>query len=77
MQQMISDFTAIHIVASLILCLLLLNGFSYSVEATRKINGCRTDLDCINHCRSKGYSDDYCEPWIKMNRRRFICCCLY
>ncbi|KAI3979907.1 hypothetical protein MKX01_042561 [Papaver californicum] len=38
---------------------------------------CQTNLDCINRCRPKGYSGAYCEPEIKMNRRLFICCCLY
>ncbi|KAI3942883.1 hypothetical protein MKW92_042961 [Papaver armeniacum] len=47
-------------------------------SCTTVIDGtCRTNLDCINHCQSKGYSDGYCEPETNMNHRSFICCCLY
>ncbi|MCL7033679.1 hypothetical protein MKW94_022995 [Papaver nudicaule] len=74
-----------HMIVVLILCLLFLGGFfSYSVEAARKINGylidgfCRTNQDCIQHCKPKGYSSGFCEPEMKiMSSQTFICCCLY
>ncbi|KAI3973253.1 hypothetical protein MKW92_001493 [Papaver armeniacum] len=46
---------------------------------TSVIDGrCRTHQDCITHCKSKGYSDGYCEPGMGiMERKPFICCCLY
>ncbi|KAI3848824.1 hypothetical protein MKX03_022585 [Papaver bracteatum] len=47
---------------------------------TSVIDGrCRTDLDCINHCKPKGYSGGYCEPGMGImgERKPFICCCLY
>ncbi|KAI3965725.1 hypothetical protein MKX01_010682 [Papaver californicum] len=73
-QQMVSNFAITRIVVALILCLLFVGVFSYSVEAAGRINKgyldchtviegrCVDDQDCTSLCKSKKYSDGKCYP---------------
>ncbi|KAI3972987.1 hypothetical protein MKX01_019645 [Papaver californicum] len=87
-QQLVSNFTTTHMVVTLFLYLLFLDGFSCSVEGVLSSksnnNECTTvvegkyvgDQDYATLCRSKKYSGGICLPNYIDKKPLGVCCCL-
>ncbi|KAI3931693.1 hypothetical protein MKW92_037841 [Papaver armeniacum] len=72
-RQQVSNFATARMAVALILCLLLLDGFSYSIEATGRIID---DQDCTTFCKSRKYFGGKCYPNDWDEKPLGLCCCL-